>query len=111
MIERLAPLAGGGNRDLQVLADAILADVVVERPRAEAGLVLRVLVAARAGDQSLRVVVPGSVGGCAVISEGWLHSGPHHFASSRSACFSVRSKSPSGEALTADSTAFSARGR
>ena len=53
VIERLAALPGGGNRDLQVLADAILADVVVERARAQARFVLRVLVDARGGDEAV----------------------------------------------------------
>jgi hypothetical protein len=89
VIERLAALLRGGNRDLQVLADAILADVLVEPPRPQAGFVLRVFVDARRGDQAI----------------------VHHRASSRNACFSVRSNPPSGSALIADSTAFSARGR
>ena len=44
VIERLAPAAGRGNRHLQVVADAVLADVLVERARAQAGVVLRVVV-------------------------------------------------------------------
>ena len=52
VIERLAPVAGGGNRHLQVLADAVLADVVVERPRAQPDLVLRVFVDARRRDDA-----------------------------------------------------------
>ena len=89
VIERFATLAGRGNRHLQVLAHAVLPDVLVERARPQAGFVLRVFVGAHGCDD-------------AVVS---------HRASSRSACFSVRSKSPPGVALTAASTAFSASGR
>ena len=46
VIERLAALTGRGDRDLQVLADAILADVVVQRARTKARFVLRILVRA-----------------------------------------------------------------
>ena len=53
VIERLAALFGGGDRDLQVLADAVLADVLVEQPRPQAGFVLRVFVDARRGDQAI----------------------------------------------------------
>ena len=49
VVERLAALLRGGNRDLQILAHAVLADVLVEPPRAEARFVLRVLVDARGG--------------------------------------------------------------
>ena len=89
VIERLVPLPGGRDRHEQILAHAILPDVLVERPRAQTRLVLRIVVGVYSSDKTV-------VG---------------HFASSRSACFSVRSKPPSGKALTADSTAFSARGR
>ena len=44
MIERLAALARRGDRHLEVFADAILADVVVERPRPQAGFVLGVVI-------------------------------------------------------------------
>ena len=44
VIERLAAAARRGDRHLQVVADAILADVLVERARAQPRLVLRVLV-------------------------------------------------------------------
>ena len=37
VIERLATLTRGGDRDVQVLADAILPDVVVQRARPQAG--------------------------------------------------------------------------
>ena len=83
VIERLAALLRGGDRHLQVLADAVLADVLVERARAQPRFVLRVLVDARGGDE-------------AVVR----HCG-RHFASSRSACFSVRSKPPSRRRLAA----------
>ena len=44
VIERFAALLRRGNRDVQVLADAVLADVLVERPRPQTGFVLDVLV-------------------------------------------------------------------
>ena len=44
VIERLAAAARGRDRHLQVVADAVLADVLVERARAQPGLVLRVVV-------------------------------------------------------------------
>ncbi len=47
VIERLAALARRRNRDRQVLAHAILADVVVEPPRPEPRFVLRVVFDAR----------------------------------------------------------------
>ena len=50
VVERLAALPRRGDRDLQVLADAVLADVLVERARAQPRLVLRVLVDARRRD-------------------------------------------------------------
>ena len=53
VIERFAALLGGGDRDLQVLADAILADVLVERARPQPGFVLRVFVDARRGDEAI----------------------------------------------------------
>ena len=49
VIERLAALLGGGDRDVQVLADAILADVLVELARPQPRFVLRVVVDARRG--------------------------------------------------------------
>ena len=70
VIERLAALPGGGNRDLQVLANAILADVVVELARAQPRFVLRVFVDARRGH----------------------HAVVRHLATSRNACFRMRSK-------------------
>ena len=53
VIERLAALLRGRDRDLQVLADAILADVLVEQARAQPGFVLRVLVDARRGHHAV----------------------------------------------------------
>ena len=50
VIERLAALLRRGDRHLQVLADAVLADVLVEHARTQPGFVLRVLVDARRGD-------------------------------------------------------------
>ena len=52
VVERLAALARRRDRHVQVLADAVLADVVVERPRPQPGLVLRVVVDARRRRQS-----------------------------------------------------------
>ena len=89
VIERLAALLGGGDRDMQIFADAILPDVLVEHPRAQARFVLRVVGVAHRRDNPI----------------------VRHFASSRKACFNVRSKSPSGVACIAAATAFSARGR
>ena len=53
VIERLAALPRRGDRHVQVLAHAILADVVVEPPRPQPGLVLRVVVDARRSDESI----------------------------------------------------------
>ena len=53
VIERLAALPGGGNRDLQILADAVLPDVLVEPARPQPGFVLRVLVDARRRHQTI----------------------------------------------------------
>ena len=92
VIERLAALFRGGDRDVQIFADAILADVLVEQARAQAGFVLRVFVHARGGHQAVVV----------------------HLATSRNACFSARSKPASDDdptVLIAASAAFSARGR
>ena len=92
MIERVAALLGGGDRDVQVLADAILPDVLVELARAQPRFVLRVFVDARGRDE-------------AVV---------HYFASSLNACLNVRSKPASDDdpsVLIAASTAFSASGR
>ena len=92
VIERLAALLRRGDRHLQVLADAILADVLVEQARAQPRLVLRVFVDARRGHE-------------AVV---------RHLATSRNACFNARSKLASDAdpmVLIAASAAFSARGR
>ena len=53
VIERLAALSRRGDRHLQVLAHAILADVVVEPPRPQPGLVLGVVVDARRCDEAI----------------------------------------------------------
>ena len=60
VIERLAPLPGRGNRDVQIFADAILADVLVERPRPQPGLVLDVFGDASGGDDA----IVGAILGC-----------------------------------------------
>ena len=49
VIERLATLPRRGNRDVKILADPLLPDVLVERSRAKAGFVLDVLGDARGG--------------------------------------------------------------
>ena len=76
---------------MKVFADSVLADVVVQDARAESRFVLRVFVDARCGYDS--------------------GVGQTYLANSRNACFNVRSKLPSGIALTAASTAFSESGR
>jgi hypothetical protein len=43
VIERLAALTGRSNGDVKILAETILADVVVERPRAQPRFVLDVV--------------------------------------------------------------------
>jgi hypothetical protein len=53
VIQRLAPSARGGNRHLEVRAYTVLPDVVVERARAQARLVLDVVGRARGGDQAI----------------------------------------------------------
>ena len=57
VIERLAPLARGRDRHLQIGADPLLADVVVQRPRTQSGLVLDVFVDLRGGDDAVGSVV------------------------------------------------------
>ena len=92
VVERLAALLRGGNRDLQVLADPVLADVLVEQTRAEPRFVLRVFVDPHPGHE-------------AVV---------RHLANSRSACFNMCSKPASDvdpSIFVAASTAFSASGR
>ena len=89
VIERIVTLLRSGDRYLEILANAILSDVLVEPLRAEPDLILRILIRASGGDESII----------------------RHFASSRSACFSVRSKPLSGTSLIAEATAFSASGR
>ena len=44
VIERLAALPRGGNRDLQIRAHALLADVVVQRARPKSRFVLGVFI-------------------------------------------------------------------
>ena len=44
MIERLAALARGGNGYLKIRADALLADVIVQRAGPESGFVLGVFI-------------------------------------------------------------------
>ena len=53
VIERLAALPGRRDRHLEVLADAVLPDVLVQPARAKARLVLRVLVDARRRHQTI----------------------------------------------------------
>ena len=92
VIQRLAAMLRGRDGHLEVLADAILADVFVEDARAQSRLVLRVFVDARRGHQ-------------AVV---------RHLGTSRNACFNTRSKLASDVdpmILIAASAAFSASGR
>jgi hypothetical protein len=53
VVQRFTALLRRGNRDVQVLAHPLLSDVLVERPRAEAGLVLRVFVDAHGGYEAI----------------------------------------------------------
>ena len=59
VIERFATLQRGGNRHLQVLADAVLTDVVVQRARTKPRLVLGVFVDLRGRDESIVHLLPG----------------------------------------------------
>jgi hypothetical protein len=52
VIERLAALPRRGDRDVQVLAQSILPDVLVERPRPQSGLVLDVFGDAAPGHEA-----------------------------------------------------------
>ena len=52
MIERFTATACSGNRDLQVIAQTILPNVLVERTRTQSRLVLRVLVHTTGRNQS-----------------------------------------------------------
>jgi hypothetical protein len=53
VIERFTAAACGGNRHLQVVAQMILSDVLVEGTRTQSRLVLRVLVRTTGSNQSL----------------------------------------------------------
>ena len=53
VIERLLPLPRRGNGDVQVLADPILADVLVKQPRAQTGFVLDVIRGTSRGNQTI----------------------------------------------------------
>ena len=56
VVERFAALLRGGDRDVQILAQPVLPDVLVERPRPQPGLVLDVVVdAARLVTQAIVV--------------------------------------------------------
>ncbi len=63
VIERLAALLRRGDRDVQVLADALLADVLVEGARPQPRLVLRVLVAAQRRSRARSSVMASSAPG------------------------------------------------
>ena len=52
VVERLATLLRGGNRDDEVLPHPFLPDVLIERAGPEPGLELRVLLDARRRDQA-----------------------------------------------------------
>ena len=75
VIHRLGALLRGGDRDLQVFANAILADVFVEPPRTQSGFVLRVFVDACRGDQTIVAHHPLSYGPTDVSARGG-HAGP-----------------------------------
>jgi hypothetical protein len=49
VIERFTALAGCGDRDLKICADALLADVVIQRPGAQPRFVLDVFIDPRSG--------------------------------------------------------------
>ena len=104
VIERFGALAGGRDRHLQVLAHAILADVVVEHARPKARLVLRVVVDSRGGDDA---IVSHRVSRVQSKSRQSVTIAPAR-AAPASAC--VRNRHPA-VALMAESTAFSASGR
>ena len=53
MIERFAPLFRCRDRHLQVLAHAVLPDVVVEHARAQSPFVLRIVTVAHGVDQTI----------------------------------------------------------
>jgi hypothetical protein len=52
VIERFLPVLGGRDRDLKVLADPILPDVLIEHAWTKPGLVLGILLDARRGDNA-----------------------------------------------------------
>ena len=54
MVERLAALLGGVDRDPQVVLDAVLADVLVEALRPQAHVEDGILLALPAGDDPIR---------------------------------------------------------
>ena len=98
VIERFAALLRRGDRDVQVLADALLADVVVERARAQPRLVLDVLVHPRRGDE-------------AIVGHVTRHRPGHGRISAFSASRSAVSNVASGVGGDALSSAFSAGAR
>src|SRR6185436_12998273 len=53
VIERFATAAGGGNGDVQILPEPVLADVLVEGPRPQSRFVLRVIVRRARGDEPI----------------------------------------------------------
>ena len=59
VVECLTALKGRGNRHMQVFAHAVLPDVIVEHPRTEARLVLRVFLDLGGRDESVVHVLPG----------------------------------------------------
>ena len=88
VIERFLAPARSGDRHLQVVAHAVLADVFVQRSRAESRFVLGVVFDAPRGDQTIV-----------------------HRISSRSALFSASSNMAPLSRARAASAAFSASGR
>jgi hypothetical protein len=99
VIEGLAPASRRRNRYLQVVADAVLPDVLGERPRPQPCFVLRLLVAGHAGHHAIDHE-------CGVLRPSYRLR-----ISSRSAALSATSKVGSPPAASAASTAFSAKGR
>ncbi len=98
VIERLPPPPGGADRNLQVLPQPVLPDVLVERARTEPFLVLGVFVRSGGSDQTFVNHERGA---------GRLQP----LISARSTSFIASSKRASGAAPRTLSTAFSATGR
>ena len=101
MIERFAALLRRGDRDLQLLAHAVLPDVFVERARPQSRFVLDVVVDRRGVDEA---IVRRS-------TDRRLHRVRSHVIIPRSTSRSACSNEASGAFFSAASTAFSAAAR